>query len=136
MVQINNPGVIPALVTAYLVNNRNKALAAIEIGYSQTYAKNGDCALLFERDDVKAELRRQEVELIKITGYSKEQAHQDLMDDRQLARDQKQPSAAISADSQLIRLYGMDQQATSGAGLTINVTTDRKVIDNKEIENE
>jgi hypothetical protein len=64
---------------------------------------------LYERPDVLTEIKRQELDLIKKTGYSKEQATQDLIDDRQLARDLNQPSAAISANSQLIRLYGMDQ---------------------------
>ncbi len=109
MPTITNPGVIPALVTAFLLNDSDKGAAMRDIGYSENYSTNGHCAKLFDRADVKTEIRRQRVELIKKTGYSKEQAHQDLIDDRRLARDQKQPSAAISADSQLIRLYGMDQ---------------------------
>ena len=109
MPTITNPGVIATLVNAYLITGRDKVGALIKTGYSKTYANNGKGARLFERQDVLVEIKRQELALIKKTGYTKKQATQDLIDDRQLARDLNQPSAAISANSQLIRLYGMDQ---------------------------
>lgn len=110
MPTITNPGVIEALALAFLTNNCDKGAAMQKIGYSKTYSTTGNCTKLFNRKDVQGEIKRQRLELLKKTGYSKEQATQDLIDDRQLARDLNQPSAAISANSQLIRLYGMDQQ--------------------------
>ena len=103
-----------AFVSFLLLNGLN-ATKAYQSAYPDcsydTARTNG--SMLLANTNIKAEISRQQAEMIKITGYSKQQAHQDLMDDRQLARDQKQPSAAISADSQLIRLYGMDQVAGS-----------------------
>lgn len=109
MPTITNPGVIESLVQAFLANGMDQGQAALSVGYSPSTVRSGNCTKLWGRCDVKAELKRQRLDLIKKTGYSKEQATQDLIDDRQLARDLNQPSAAISANSQLIRLYGMDQ---------------------------
>lgn len=109
----------------------------MKIGYSKNYAQNGNCGLLFERDDVLAEIDRQEVELIKKTGYSKEQAQYEYEQARKLAMKINQPSAAATNILGKARLHGLDHDAGPGAaGLTINVTTDRKVIENKEIEDE
>jgi hypothetical protein len=47
--------------------------------------------------------------LVKKTGFTKEQAHAELDENRQLALDLKQPSAATQASTAKIRLYGMDQ---------------------------
>lgn len=109
MPTITNPGVIPMLITAYLSNGLDKGLAMQEVGYSKNYSTTGNCSKLFARPDVNIELRAQRLALAKKTGFTKEQASVDLDEDRQLARDLKQPSAAISATSQKIRLYGMDQ---------------------------
>ena len=105
-------------------------------GYSNNYSITGNSTKLFKRPDVLAEIKRQQAELIKKTGYSKEQAHQDLMDDRQLARDQRQPSAAISADSQLIRLYGMDQIDSHKETTVIIINPPAKKVDSEVIEAE
>jgi phage terminase small subunit len=109
MPTITNPGVIEAMVLGFLTSDRNKSEGLRQAGYKPSYARSVKGMKLYERPDVLTEIKRQELDLIKKTGYSKEQATQDLIDDRQLARDLNQPSAAISANSQLIRLYGMDQ---------------------------
>ena len=80
-----------------------------KIGYSDTYSTNGHCAKMFGRSDVIGEIRSQRLELIKKTGFTKEQAHAELDENRRLALDQKQPSAATQASTAKIRLYGMDQ---------------------------
>lgn len=126
MPTITNPGVIPMLIEAYLANGLDKSAAMLKIGYSKLYTQSSNCRLLFERSDVKAELRRQRVELAKNTGYSKEQASADLDEDRQLARDLRQPSAAISAINTKMRLYGMDQIAGTGIELPPDMTQEER----------
>ena len=119
MPTITNPGVITAIVSAFLANGMNKGDAALSVGYSESYIRNGDCAKLWDRSDVQAELRSQRLELARKTGYSKEQASVDLDEDRQLARELKQPSVGVSATAAKIRLYGMDQMAGSDATVII-----------------
>lgn len=135
MPTITNPGVIPALVTAYLVNDCNQSKAGMAIGYTEGYVYNGEYSKLWDRDDVIAELKRQRLELIAKTGFTKEDAHAQIDEDRAYARSKGQAAAAVTSTGQKVRLYGMDQMAESSTGLTINVTTDRKVIDSKEIDN-
>lgn len=107
------------IVSAYLANGLDKGAAALSMGYSESYIRNGDCAKLWDRSDVKVELRKQRLELTRKTGFSKEQASVDLDEDRHLARTLKQPSAAISATQAKIRLYGMDQMASSDQTIII-----------------
>ena len=135
MPTITNLGVIPALITAYITNGMDKAASMVHIGYSEGYSTSGNSTKLFERSDVKAELKKQQLELIKKNGYSKQQATQDLMDDRQLARECKQPSAAISANTALIRLYGMDQMAGSDATVII-ISPPKQLNSPKRVESE
>lgn len=130
MPTITNPAVISLIINHYLSNGLDKCNALIKIGYSESYSRSQKGTELFNRPDVKKELRKQQLALIKKTGYSKEQATQDMMDDRQLARDCKQPSAAISANQALIRLYGMDQMAGSDA--TVIIINPPKQIESKE----
>ena len=138
----------------WFINGHNalKAYQEVHPKASNETAKVNGCRIL-TKANIKAEIKRQELELLEKTGYSKEQAHQDLIDDRQLARDRGQPSAAISADSQLIRLYGMDQmadvsdekrvydenrqlQAAIIAALVVANANQPKLIESKEIEDE
>jgi hypothetical protein len=92
---------------------------------------------LFERDDVKAEIKRQRLELIKRTGFTKEQAHLQIMEDREFARSKQQASAAATSTNQLIRLYGMDQMASvEGVNIVINPPRSPKRVENEVIENE
>ena len=116
MPTITNPGVIKALVTAYLVKDRDKGLAMREVGYSETYSTTGNCTKLFERLDVTAEIRRQEVELLKENGYSVQEYQQDLKEDRSLARTLSQPSAAVSATVAMGRSMGHDKDNDAGSG--------------------
>lgn len=140
MPTITNPGVIQELVAFYLANGLDKGIAGLSVGYSESYVKNGDCAKLWNRQDVQVELRKQRLELARKTGFTKEQASVDLDEDRQLARILKQPSAAISATSAKIRLYGMDQ--TAGSDQTIIIisppvpTNSPKRVESEVIENE
>lgn len=109
MPTITNPGVIKALVAAYLVLDRDKAAAAIKIGYSKNYAINGDCSKLFDRADVLAEIDKQEVELIAKTGYTQEQCQYEYDQARRHAITLKQPSAEVSAITGKARLHGHDK---------------------------
>ena len=133
MPTITNPGVIQAIVSAYLSNGMDKGQAALAIGYAPSTIRSANHTKLWDRPDVKAELRKQQLDLIKKTGYSKEQATQDLMDDRQLARECKQPSAAISANTALIRLYGMDQMACSDATVIV-INPPKQISSPKSVE--
>jgi len=54
----------------------------------------------------------------------------DLDEDRQLARELKQPSVGVSATAAKIRLYGMDQMAGSDA--TVIIINPPKQIESKE----
>lgn len=135
MPTITNPAVIQMIVNSYLSNGLDKCNALIDTGYSESYAKGQKGMELFNRADVKRELTKQQLALIKKNGYSKEQATQDLMDDRQLARECKQPSAAISANTALIRLYGMDQMAGSDATVII-ISPPKQLISPKRVESE
>lgn len=111
MPTITNPCVIQTIVETFLSNGMDKCNALVKTGYKLNYARSTKGMKLFDRSDVKAELRKQREELAKKTGFSKEQASVDLDEDRQLARELKQPSAAISATNTKMRLYGMDQIA-------------------------
>lgn len=109
MPTITNIGVIPALVNAYLINGRDKSTALTDIGYKQTYARSTKGMKLFDRGDVIAEVRAQELALIAKTGYTKEQAQLELEQARELAGRLNQPSACVSAVTAKMRLHGMDQ---------------------------
>ncbi len=111
---ITSPGVVKALVTAYLALDRGKAAAAMSIGYSKNYAQNGNCALLFDRPDVMAEIDRQEIELIKETGYTLEQCQYEYDQARRHAIGLKQPSAEVSAITGKARLHGHDKDNDIG----------------------
>ncbi len=115
MPKITNQGVVEALVTAYLTNDRNKGEAMREVGYSENYSGNGHCTVMFNRDDVKAEIRRQGIELVKKTGITKEQFAYDLEQVKDLAIQINQPSAAVSAIGVNIRLHGWDQVVGTAA---------------------
>ncbi|HDZ86525.1 hypothetical protein LCGC14_1207890 [marine sediment metagenome] len=138
MPTITNPGVIRALVTAYLLKDRNKAEACLEVGYSYNYAKNGDSALLFERDDVKAEIKKQEVALLKKTGLTKEDFAYDLEEAKRLGMKINQPSAAVSAINTNMRLHGMDQVESHRETtiIIINPPSNVKKRESEVIENE
>ena len=111
MPTITNQGVLKALVTAFILNNRDEGAAMRKIGYSEGYSTNGHCAKLFARGDVRAEIRRQEMELLRKTGLTKEHFAYDLEEAKRLSMIIKQPSAAVSAINTNMRLHGMDQIA-------------------------
>ena len=113
MPTITNPGVIKALATAFILNGRDKGAAMQKIGYSVGYSTTGNSTKLFKREDVIAELRRQEIELLKKTGLTKEDFAFDLEEAKRLGMKIKQPSAAVSAINTNMRLHGMDQIAPS-----------------------
>lgn len=138
MPTITNPGVIKALVRAFMLNNRDEGAAMREIGYTNGYSTNGHCAKLFARSDVKAELKRQEIELIKKTGYSKAEAQHELEQARELAMQINQPSAAVSASNTKMRLHGMDQVESHREStiIVINPPSNVKKTDCEVIENE
>lgn len=119
MPTITNPTVVQTIVQNYLLNGLDKCNALLQTGYKLNYARSTKGMKLFEREDVKAELRRQRVELAKKTGFTKEQASVDLDEDRQLARELKQPAAAITATNAKMRLYGMDQIAGTDATVIV-----------------
>ena len=133
MPTITNPGVIQTIVNYYLSNGLDKCNALIETGYSESYAKGQKGMELFKRADVCLELRKQRLELVKKTGYSKEQASVDLDEDRQLARELKQPSVGVSATTAKIRLYGMDQMAGSDATVII-INPPKQISSPKSVE--
>ena len=122
MPTITNPGVLKALVQAYIVNDRDKGKAMQEVGYAKNTATTGNCSKLFARADVKAELRRQEVELLEKNGYSVQEYQQDLKDDRALARMLKQPSAAVSATVAMGRSMGHDKDNGIGTDTSVKYT--------------
>ncbi len=140
MPTVTNPGVIGAMVQAFLTNGMDKGQAGLSVGYSQSYVKNGNCAKLWDRPDVKIELKRQQLELIKKTGYTKEQAQYELEEARLLAISINQPSAAVSAINTNMRLHGMDQIAPSDATVIIinppKSIESRKTVESETIENE
>lgn len=113
MPTITNPGVLQVLVSAFILNGRDKGEAMRKTGYSEGYSTNGNCAKLFERSDVIAEIRKQEIELIRKTGLSKEHFAYDLEEAKRLGMKINQPSAAVSAINTNMRLHGMDQIAPS-----------------------
>ncbi len=130
------------IVSAYLANGLDKGAAALAIGYAPSTIRSANHTKLWDRSDVKAELRKQRLELTKKMGFTKEQASADLDEDRQLARELKQPSAAISATNTKMRLYGMDQIAGTDATI-INVIlpdsskrVESEIIDTKQIPTE
>jgi hypothetical protein len=137
MPTITNPGVIEQLVTEYLLKDCNQAAAGLAIGYSENYVYNGEYSKLFERDDVLAEIRRQRAELQAKTGFSVEQMHAQIQEDRDFARSLKQPSAASTSSNQLMRLHNMDQVASTDAvQIVINPPTSPKRVESEIIENE
>lgn len=137
MPTITNPGVIQALVTAYLISGCNEAAAGIEVGYSENYVYNGEYSKLFERADVLGEIAKQRLELIAKTGYTKEQAHAELDENRRLALDLKQPSAATQASTAKIRLYGMDQADSRQDAVVIVIRPPAAALNNaKSVESE
>lgn len=134
MPTITNPGVIEAVVTAYLLNDCNEALAGIAVGYKRTYVYNGEYSKLFERQDVIAEIKRQRLELVKKTGFTKENAHVQLDEDREFARKMGQAGAAVSSTNTKMRLYGMDQIAPSDATvIVINPPDSRKKVESEVV---
>ncbi len=136
MPTITNPGVISALVTAYLCNGMDKGLAALSVGYAQSTVRSANHTKLWERGDVKTELKKQQLDLIKKTGFTKEQAHRELDENRQLALELKQPSAATQASTAKIRLYGMDQVENRGESTVIIINPPNAKSVESEIINE
>ena len=111
MPTITNPGVIPAMVTAFLINGRDKGKAGLEVGYSQSYVKNGDCAKLWDRSDVRLELKRQEIELRKKTGRTLEEIDYMYQHAYDLAEQRGDPNTNSMNGSALgiARLHGFDK---------------------------
>jgi hypothetical protein len=109
MPTITNPGVIEALSMAFLQLNCDQGAAMQEIGYSKNYSTTGNCSKLFARPDVIAGIKQARLDLVAKTGFSKAEAHLELDENRQLALDMKQPSAATGASVAKMRLYGYDQ---------------------------
>ncbi len=83
--------------------------------------------------DVKAELRRQEVALLEKNGYSIEEYQQDLKEDRVLARDLKQPSAAVSATVAMGRSMGHDKSNDMDKGDKPALITDADMVVLREV---
>lgn len=137
MPTITNPGVLEALATAFLKTNCDKSAAMQEIGYSKNYSTTGNCSKLFARPDVLGEIAKQRLELIAKTGYTKEQAHAELDENRRLALDLKQPSAATQASTAKIRLYGMDQADSRQDAVVIVIRPPSAALNNaKSVESE
>ncbi|KKN59787.1 hypothetical protein LCGC14_0538770 [marine sediment metagenome] len=114
--------------------NGTKAYAETYPDCSGKTAEVNSCKLL-SNTKIKAEIERRTAELAQEAGWNVKIAlkHLKKIIDLYLHR----PSAAVSAIVAANRMFGMDKDAGPGAaGLTINVTTDRKVIESKEIENE
>ncbi len=138
MPTITNPGTIKALITAYLLNDRDQSKAGIEIGYSENYVLNGDYSKLFDRADVLAELDKQEVELIRKTGYSVEQAQYEYEQVRCGSMVVKQYPAANQAILGKSRLHGFDKDnnARESTVIIINPPKQRTKVESEVVENE
>ena len=135
MPTITNPGVIEAMVTAFLSNGMDKGKAGLLVGYSQSYVKNGNCAKLWDRADVRVEIKRQRTELVRKMGFTKENAHVQLDEDRDFARKCGQAGSAVSSTNTKMRLYGMDQIAPSDATvIVINPPTSVRSVESEVVD--
>ena len=118
----------------WLINEHNasKAYQRVHPNASPETAKVEGCRIL-TKPNVKAEIARRQAELAQETGWDVEIAlkHLKKIIDLYLS----QPSAAVSAVVAANRMFGMDKDAGPGReGLTINVVSDRKAIESKEIK--
>ncbi|HDZ86468.1 MAG TPA: hypothetical protein ENH57_02120 [Actinobacteria bacterium] len=94
----------------------------MEVGYSKAYVYNGEYSKLWDRQDVKAELDRQEVALREKAGRSVAQIDWMYQKAYDLAMDINQPSAAGSNTTGIARLYGMDKDAGGGEQTVIVIS--------------
>ncbi len=119
MPTITNQGVLKAVATGFLTNNLDMGAGLRAAGYKDSYSKSAKGLRLYDRPDLIAEIQAQRVELAKKTGFTKENAHVQLDEDRTFARQMKQAAAAVSSTNAKMRLYGMDQIAPSDATVII-----------------
>lgn len=110
MPDIRDDNTVEALANEYCINGGNKSQALLKVGYGEGYATTGEAIALLENPRVKAAIKRIKIE----TSYTLDDYQQDLRDDRKLARDLKQPSAAISGSIALGRSMGYDKDNEVG----------------------
>jgi hypothetical protein len=94
-----------AFVREYLID-RNATQAAIRAGYSADTAKQQGSRLL-TNVDVQAAVERQEERLQIMADVTVESIAKQLDEDRALARQLGQPSAAVTATMGKAKLYGL-----------------------------
>ena len=111
MPDVRNQTTVQAIARAYMDCGRNKAKALVKVGYSRTYAYNGNCAKLFAKPVVMEAIRKLEVELAEKHGCTVAQLEVEYDEVRRLALSINQPAAAATAITGKARLYGMDKDA-------------------------
>lgn len=138
MPTITNPEVIEAISTAFIACNLDMGAGLRAAGYSDSYSKSAKGLRLYDRPDLRAGIKRARLALVAKTGFTKAEAHAELDENRQLALELKQPSAATQASTAKIRLYGMDQQESKQEATVIVISPPvaAKRIESKVIDNE
>lgn len=104
-----------AFIREYAIT-KNATQAAVKAGYSEATAKQQGSRLL-TNVDIQAALGERERANAEQCGITVETITQMLIEDRELARSEKQSSAAVSASLGLAKLHGLieDKQRLSGA---------------------
>lgn len=94
-----------AFIREYLID-RNATQAAIRAGYSEQTAFSIGCENL-KKPNIAAALADAEAKLQAKAEMTVERVAQMLLDDRQMARELGQPSAAVTAAMGVAKLYGL-----------------------------
>jgi len=115
-----------AFIREYQID-RNATQAAIRAGYSQKTARSQGQRLLTNAD-IKTALERIEQSHAARCEMTIEAITQMLLEDRELARDSNQPSAAVSAAMGLAKLHGhlVDRKEVGKPGAFVGMTPEQK----------
>ncbi len=136
---IKDKSTVEAIAREFTSNGRNKLEALKTIGYEPSYYNTRGIGVVYSNVRIIAaiaEIDAKQAEKAERTISELDQMYQHAYNlaEKRLDPNTNSMNGSITG---IARLYGMDKDAGSGKeGLVINVTSDRKAIDSKEIENE
>ena len=130
MPNIKDKSTVNAIAREFTSNGRNKTSALKAVGYKSSYYLGGRSdKAVWGNERVREAIAKIDAETAKKASRTVQQLDDMYAEDRTLARDLKQPSAAVSAVTGIARLYGMDKNAdTANPDQATDLTAEDRVM--------
>ena len=125
MPSIKDQSTVEAIAREYCSNGRNKTEALKAVRYSKSYCEGGRSAeIVWGNERVKQAIADIDAKSAEKAEFTLQAYQAQLQDDRQLAIELKQPSAAVSASVAMGRSCGFDKDMQASPDTPQDLTSE------------